>query len=159
MINLNSSTVIYRPVRQVFDFVSTFENDFEWQYGTLATVGLPKDRSAMGTFFRSIGHLMGRRVISTFEVTDYEPNRKYGFKSLSGPLQSQTSYTFDSAGTSTKINISMQANVVNFFQMDAGVLEKKMKKQLKENLAMLKTILEAKRIAPSSDAYSLVGEI
>lgn len=159
MINLNSSTVIHRPVKQVFDFVSTFENDFEWQYGTLATAGLPKDRSAIGTFFRSIGHLMGRRVISTFEVTDYEPNRKYGFKSLSGPLQSQTCYTFDSSGTSTKINISMQANVVNFFQVDAGVLEKNMKKQLQENLVMLKTILEAKRIAPSSGTHSLVGEI
>jgi hypothetical protein len=159
MINLSSSTVIHRPVRQVFDFVSTFENDFEWQYGTLATARLPRDRSTVGTFFRSIGHLMGRRVISTFEVTDYEPDQKYGFKSLSGPLQSQTSHTFDSSGTGTKIHISVQANVVNFFQADASVLEKNMKKQLKENLAMLKTILEAKPIASSSGTFSLTGEV
>jgi hypothetical protein len=158
MINLSTSTTIYRPVKQVFDFVSRFENDFEWQYGTVVTAGLPQMIGAVGTFFRSIGHLMGHRVIGTFEVTDYEPNVKSGFKSLSGPLQSQTSYTFEASGTSTKINISMQANVVNFFQMDTGILEKKMKKQLKENLAMLKNILEEKRILVYSATYSLAAE-
>jgi hypothetical protein len=147
MININISTVIYRPVRQVFDFMSVPENDFQWQYGTLASAGLSEGVSDIGTFFRSIGHLMGRRVQSTFEVTEYELNRKYGFKSLSGPLHSQTSYTFEVANGSTKINVSTQAMVVNFFQMNEGILEKKIKKQLKENLAMLKDILEAKQIS------------
>jgi uncharacterized membrane protein len=91
---------------------------------------------------------MGRRIESTFEVTEYEPNKKYGFKSLSGPLHSQTSYTFELANGSTKINISTQANVVNFFQMDERILEKKIKKQLKENLTLLKDLLEAKQILP-----------
>lgn len=151
MINLNISTIIYRPIRQIFDFVSTPENDFQWQYGTLASSRLSEGVSTIGTFFRNIGHLMGHRILSTFEVTEYEPNRKYGFKSLSGPLRSQTSYTFEIANGSTKVSASIQANVVNFFQMDEGILEKKMKKQLKENLAMLKDLLETKRILPSSE--------
>jgi hypothetical protein len=81
-----------------------------------------------------------------FEVTEYEPDRKYGFKSLSGPLHTQTSYTFESASGDTKISISTQAHVVKFFEMNERVLERKMKKQLKENLALLKDLLEAKRI-------------
>jgi len=84
MINLVSSTLIERPLKQVFDFVSTPENDFQWQSGTLATARLPKDRGAMQTFFRSIGHLMGRRNLSTFEITEFELNKKYEVKSLSG---------------------------------------------------------------------------
>jgi Polyketide cyclase / dehydrase and lipid transport len=150
MINLVSSTVIERPVKQVFDFVSTPENDYQWQYGTLATARLSKGSHAMQTFFRSIGHLMGRRNLSTFEVTEFEPNKKYGFKSLSGPLHSQTSYGFEIANGSTKITISTQVNVVNFFQLDEGILEKKMKKQLQENLAMLKDLLEAQRSLPAT---------
>jgi hypothetical protein len=159
MINLDISTIIYKPARQVFDFVSTPENDFQWQYGTLASARLSEGVSKIGTFFRSIGHLMGRRIQGTFEVTEYEPDRKYGFKSLSGPLHSQTSYTFEMANGSTKINILTQANVVNFFQVDEGILEKKMKKQLKENLAMLKDLLEAKQIMPVSETDSHTTEI
>ena len=146
MVNLNISTMIYRPIRQVFDFMSAPENDFQWQYGTLASARLSEGTSSIGTLFRSIGHLVGRRIESTFEVTEYEPNRKYGFKSLSGPLNSQTSYTFEIASGSTKVTVSTQANLVNFLQVGEGILEKKMKKQLREDLAMLKDILEAKQI-------------
>jgi hypothetical protein len=147
MINLNASTMIYRPIQQVFDFVSSPENDFQWQYGTLTAVGLSEGVSKIGSFFRSIGHLLGQRVQSTFEVTEYEPNRKYGFKSLSGPLHSQTSYTFEVASGSTKISISTQAHVVDFFQMNERLLENKMKRELKENLTLLKDVLEEKSLA------------
>jgi hypothetical protein len=146
--------MIYRPVKQVFEFMSQPENDFQWQYGTLASVRTSEGANASGTSFRSIGHLMGRRVQSTYEVTEYESNRKYGFKSLDGPLHSFTCYTFEIANGCTKIDISTQANVVNFFQVNEGLLEKKMKKQLKENLVMLKEILEAKRLHPTSETIS-----
>ena len=146
MINLISRILIERPVKQVFDFMSAPENDFQWQYGTLATARLSGCVSAIGTLFRSIGHLMGQRNLSTFEVTEYELNKKYGFQSLSGPLQSRTSYTFEIVAGSTKITVSTQANVVGFFRVADGILEKKIKKQLKEDLIMLKNLLEAKQV-------------
>ena len=147
--------MINRPVRQVFDFMSTPENDFQWQYGTLASARISEGISNIGTFFRSIGHWMGRRNLSTFEVTEYEMNKKYGFKSLSGPLNSHTSYTFEIANGNTKIIISTQANAANFLQMDEDILEKKMKKQLKENIAMLKDILEVKQNLPNAETNTL----
>jgi hypothetical protein len=142
MINLISSTFIERPVQQVFDFVSTPENDFQWRYGTLATARLPKGSDAMQSFFRSIGHLMGRRNLSTFEITEFEPNKKYGFKSLSGPVHSRTSYTLEKLNDRTRINISIQANAPNFFQITEKLLGKTMKKQLEEDVGRLKSILE-----------------
>ena len=148
MINLTSSTLIYRPVKQVFDFISTPENDFQWQYDTLASTQISEGATKIGTFFRSIGHLLGHRVQGTYEVTEYEPNEKYGFKSLSGPLQSYTSYTFENANGSTKVKISTQANIVNFLQENETRLKKNLQKQQKENLGMLKDILEARRTSP-----------
>jgi uncharacterized membrane protein len=152
MINLHVSTLIYRPMKQVFDFVSAPENDFQWQYETLAAASIPDGASKIGSFFRSIGHLLGHRTQAMFEVTEYVPNRKYAFKSLSGPLHSQTSYSFEPASGSTQISISIQAQAVNFVEMNERLLEKKMKKQLKENLALLKDLLEAKRMLPESTA-------
>ena len=75
-------------------------------------------------------------------MIDYEPNSKYSFKSLSGPLQSFTFYTLEIAKGSTQVKASVEANIINLIELSDNVLEKKMKKQLKENLAMLKTILE-----------------
>lgn len=144
MINIKSSTSIYRPIKQVFDFISTPENDFQWQYGTIASAQISEGLASVGASFQSTGHLMGYRSQSTYEITEYEPNKKYGFKSLSGPLQSFTIYTLNIGQGCTQIDMSLQANAVNVIDLNENVLEKKMKKQIKENLAMLKNILEAK---------------
>ena len=87
---------------------------------------------------------MGRRLQGTFEITEFETNRRYGFKSLSGPLRLQTLYTFEIAERSTKVIVSTEASMVDFHQISEGVLEKQLRKQLKENLVLLKGILEAR---------------
>jgi len=142
VINILSSTHIYQPIKRVFEFISNPENDFQWQYGTLSSTRVSKSIAELGACFQTIGNFMGHRIQSTFEVTEYDPNKKYGFKSLTGPLQSFTTYTFALASGYTQINLLTQANVVNFIELNENILEKKLKKQLKENLAMLKSILE-----------------
>ena len=144
MINIASSIVIYRPLSRVFDFISSSANDFEWQYGTLASGQVSDGASRVGVSFRTIGHLMGRRVQGTFEITDYEANRRYGFKSVSGPLHLHTLYTLEMADGSTRINVATQASPANMLQASEPMMKKYMQKQLKDDLAMLKSILEAR---------------
>jgi hypothetical protein len=143
MIHLVSNTKIYQPIKRVFDFISTPENDFQWQYGTLASTRLSEGIIGIGVCFQSVSHFMEYRIQSTFEVTEYEPNWRYGFKSISGPLQSFTIYTFEIIKSCTQVTISMQANAINLIGLNESVLEKKMKRQFRENLTMLKNILEA----------------
>lgn len=147
MIHLMSSILIDRPIRQVFDFVSAPENDFQWRYGTLAAATLPKQSGTLQTFFRSIGHLMGRRNLGTFEVTEFVPDKKYSFRSLSGPLHSSTSYILASiharAGSVTKLDISTRVSAPDFFQITERLMGSTMRAQLQEDGASLKKLLEA----------------
>jgi uncharacterized protein YndB with AHSA1/START domain len=143
VIHIISNTLIYQPIKRVFDFISAPENDFQWQYGTLASTRLSGIAAGLGARFQSVANFMGHRIQGTFEVTEYEPNSKYGFKSLSGPLQSFTSFALDIAKGCTRVKLTTQANIVNLIELSENVLEKKMKRQFKENLAMLKSILEA----------------
>lgn len=142
MINLNMSAMIYRPLKPVFDFVSVPENDFQWRYGTLATAQIPKGNGSLQTYFRSIAHLMGRRNLGTFEVTEFEPDKRYGFKSLSGPIHSSTSYTLENMSDGTMLHITIQVSAPNFFKITETLLYKTMKEQLEEDVSKLKDILE-----------------
>jgi uncharacterized membrane protein len=152
MIDLNASVDIYRPIQQVFEFISTTENDFQWQYGTLESARVSAGAMGVGAFFRSIGHVMGRRLLGTFEITEYETNKRYGFKSLSGPLESRTLYTFETARGSTRVNISTQVSAIDASEVNPKILEKQLKRQLKENLVLLKDLLESRR--PASERRS-----
>lgn len=146
MISFNLNEQIYRPLKQVFGFVSTPENDFQWQYGTLGSAQLSEGTIGIGTLFRTIGHFMGRRIESTYEVTEFEPYKKYGFKSVSGPVQSHTLFTFEVLAGSTKVNITTDSSAGDLFQTSDGIVEKKARKQYKENLALLKHILESGQV-------------
>ena len=144
MINVAASILIYKPPRQVFDFVSSTANDFEWQYGTLASGQISAGQAEVGASFRTIGHVMGRRLHRTFEVTEYETDSRFGFRSLSGPLESHTVYSLHASQGGTQIEVSTRAvAVVNALPERERDLERHMQKELKEDLAMLKSLLES----------------
>ncbi len=146
IISFDLNTNIYRPLNQVFSFVATPENDFQWQYGTLTSIQISEGEIGIGTVFRSVGHFMGHRIEGVYEVTEFEPNKSYGFKSRSGPMDSHTLYTFEVMGGSTKINIFTRISPGDLLKPENVAMEKKVKKQYRENLALLKGILEADRV-------------
>ncbi|MFN2119390.1 MAG: SRPBCC family protein [Anaerolineales bacterium] len=143
MINVAASILIYKPPPQVFDFVSSTANDFEWQYGTLASGQISAGQAAVGASFRTIGHVMGRRMHRTFEITEYETDSRFGFRSLSGPLESHTLYSLRAFQGGTRIEVSTRATPANALPVRERDLARHMQKELKEDLAMLKSLLES----------------
>lgn len=144
MISFDLDISIHRPIRQVFEFVSSPANNSKWQYGTIDSISIPGLTSGLGSFFRTIGHFMGRRLSGAFEVTDFETNRKYGFKSISGPVQTKTLFTFNIDGLSTRILVQADVESADYFRANEQTIAKKMKKQFKENLEHLKVLMETK---------------
>lgn len=144
---LNLTIQIYRPLQQVFTFVTTPENDFQWQYSTLASDRISGEAIGVGTLFRTVAHFMGRRIESIYEVTEFEVDKKYGFTSVSGPVDSHTLYTFEMIHIRTKINISTEMNPRGVLKTANPIDERKFRKQHQENLALLKNLLETPQIA------------
>ena len=157
MMKFDLDTFIYRPLTQVFAFVTTPENDFHWQYGTLMSTKLSKGEVGVATLFRTVGHFMGRRIESVYEVTEFEPNKRYGFKSFSGPIDSHTLYTFELIKGSIRICNSVQISLGERFKSNPITTEKTVKKEFKENLALLKDILESSRVEMPSERTLLVS--
>ncbi len=146
MISININTLILRPVWEVFDFIANTENNSLWQYGSLESVQISEGGVRVGTLFSSFGHFMGRRIQSTFEVTDFESNKSYGFKTLSGPVQLQASYTFEAVDHGTNLAVSTRVSPDGFFKLVDPIVTRVAKRQFKENLAKLKDLLEARVI-------------
>jgi uncharacterized membrane protein len=146
VISISSTITIYRPAGTVFEFISSAANDFEWQYGTLASGPMSAALPGQGTTFQTIGHLMGRRVSGTFEVTHYEAGKRYGFRSLTGPMQIVTLFTLELEKGATRVQVTTEANPVNGLEFNERLMGKYMQKQMRDDLAMLKDILEVKRV-------------
>ena len=150
MIKFDINTYIYRPLKQVFAFVATPENDFHWQYGTLLSTRLSDVEMGVGALFRSVSNFMGRRTEGVYQVTEYEPDKKYGFKSQSGPIVVSTLYMFEAMKGSTRIDLFAQITPGALGKPNNASMERRVRKQYRENFNLLKDLLEARPMDKST---------
>jgi hypothetical protein len=143
MIILELNTHIHRPLSQVFAFITTPENDFQWQYGTLSSERVSNGEVGQGTLFRAVGHFLGQRMERLFEVTRFERNKLYTYKSLSGPLSSQTSYRFAILGARTVLEMTVQLDPGSSLEPVGFKDKKQVGHQYRQDLHLLRVVLES----------------
>jgi hypothetical protein len=135
------STLIHKPVKHVFDFISTPENDGRWQTGTPETKQTSQGPLGLGSTFQSTSQDKGRPIENNFEVTAFKPGRKFAFKSVS--TQTSTSYVFDAVEAGTRLTATMQPpDPVGILKLTSPFLARQFKRQFVGDIARMKKLLE-----------------
>jgi uncharacterized protein YndB with AHSA1/START domain len=142
MISQDFSQEINAPVEKVFAFSTDFRNNSKWQDGVIETTQTPDGPTQVGTKVKDVRTFLGQKMDSTFEVTEFEPNRKVAFKSTSGPIQFMFVQKFESTGNGTKVSVHVEMEAKGFFKLAEGALGNTLKKTFEEQSAKLKSILE-----------------
>lgn len=142
MINLDLGTLVDKPIKDVFAFVSNPNNMAKWNTAVVSLEQITPGAVGVGTKFKSVGELMGQRMEGEMQVVAYEPDSKCGFQVNAGPMQVTMTITFKTVGTGTKINLNAQGNPAGVFKLAEGMMAGKVKTMMEENLARLKTALE-----------------
>ncbi len=102
--------------------------------------------TGLGATGREVHERLGRRIETTWEITEYEPNHKVVYRSTSGPGEYESAWTYESVDGGTKLAISTQWEVFDgrtFGKLSARVLEQMYHKSLGGDLQSLKRLLEA----------------
>lgn len=142
MINLDFSALIDRPIKDVFAFVTNPNNMSKWNSAVVSLEQVTPGAMNVGTKFKSIGEMMGRRIEGEMQITAYEPDTKCGFQVNAGPMQVNLTLTFKTVGTGTKVNLNAQGNPGGLFKLAEGVLAGQVKSMMEGNLVRLKKVLE-----------------
>jgi uncharacterized membrane protein len=140
---IEASLVINRAIEEVFAFAGNVENNPQWQSGVLEERVTSEGPIGAGTTYRYVSQLLGRRIETDGEITEYEPNRKYSFKSISGPFPIEGGFTFEAAEGGTRVALAVEADIGGFFKMAEPLVARAIKKQFETDVSTLKDILEA----------------
>jgi len=116
MARVKTSVVINRPVEEVFEVVTNFEKNAQWQPGCLGAKQTSEGPIGIGTTFTDGSQFLGLRIEETGEVTAYELNRKFGARTTSGPIPVKGEYTFNSVENGTRITVDAEAELGGFFK-------------------------------------------
>ena len=142
MINLDLGVLIDRPVKDVFAFVANPNNMSKWNSAVVSLEQVTPGVVGVGTKFKTVGEMMGRRIEGEMQVTTYEPDTKCGFQVQAGPMQVNLTMTFKTVGTGTKVSLNAQGNPGGLFKLAEGVMTGQVKSMMEGNLARLKSALE-----------------
>ncbi len=143
MINIEQSVVINRPIEEVFAFVTDVDNESQW-IGEIVEVKKTSEGSmGVGSTYDNVVQFLGRRIVDPHVVIQYEPNRKFGFKSNSGPVQFEGVETFESVEGGTKFTFVAKGETGGLFKLAEPIVARMINRQWETNVANLKDLLEA----------------
>jgi carbon monoxide dehydrogenase subunit G len=138
------TTMINRPVKEVFDFMTDPANNAKWQSGTESAKLISEGPLGVGSSVRTVGKLMGREFASDNEITQWDPPNVWGIKSSSGPIKFEGMNKFESKDGGTLITQSFQGEVGGFLKLAEGMAVKQIQKQVEADGQRLKKLLESK---------------
>jgi quercetin dioxygenase-like cupin family protein/uncharacterized protein YndB with AHSA1/START domain len=143
-VRIEHSVEIERPPEEVFSFVADPRNDERWTPAVEKTRKTSDGPLGAGTTFESVFRLLGRRFEASFEIAEYEPNRKVVLGSAtSGPVQLTGTRSVEEVPGGTRFTITIEGRTGGFFRVAEPIFARLASRQLKANLADLKGLLES----------------
>ena len=141
MIKVEKSTLINKPVEEVFAFVTAEGNYTKWQSGVTEVIeGGP--RNTVGSSFTEVRKFMGQEMRTTLEVTAFVPNAKWAAKVIKGPVPHEVTVTYEASNGGTKMTTCVEGEPKGFFKLAEGLVASQLEKSLAEDGQKLRELLE-----------------
>jgi threonine dehydrogenase-like Zn-dependent dehydrogenase len=96
MEKVEHTVVVERSPDDVFAYLTEPANLPEWQTSVLEAKSDGPLRA--GATLTELRKFLGVRIESTLEVTEYEPNRRFAFRVVSGPVPFRVDHAFEATG-------------------------------------------------------------
>ena len=142
MFSVEKSVHIDKPASDVFAFISDFSNDAKWQHGLVSSKQTSDGPMGVGATGQTVQKFMGREMKNDLLVTTYEPPKRFGAKTTSGPVQFEMMCTLEEMSGGTHVTVHMQGEPGGFFKVAEGMVKNELNKTLDNDFAKLKQVLE-----------------
>ena len=147
MINIELSSVINRPVDEVWKSLTNPSIAKQWMSGLLQVSSIAEGPWNVGTKIRKVQRFMGLRTEMVYDTTVYEPNRKIAYKTASGTLSGLLSYeasiTLESIESGTRLIYAGRGELGGFFKLVEPIFSRWARRRFKNDFNTFKELLEA----------------
>ena len=148
----NTITIICQPA-EVFAYLAHFENLPRWNYAISDTRKTNSGPVGVGSRYRQTRTLPTRSE-ETFEVTEFDPDRRLSIRGSLGPFHGDITYQLAPAGSGTALTNTMSLQPPGPLRLLAPLAASRVKSAVATNLDTLKQILETSGQPADGRAHS-----
>jgi uncharacterized membrane protein len=143
MLKVETTVQIDRPSEEVFAYLSNFENNPEWQSGQLQAKFTSDGPLRVGSTYDQVAKFLGRRVVSTFKVIEFESDRMVKASSTSGSFPITFTRMVEPDDEVTKVTAIIEGDAGGFFKLAEPLLKVMVKNSVDADYRNLKRIMES----------------
>lgn len=134
--------MVNRPIEEVFDYLSDFENTNEWDPGTVETKRVSGD-GGLGTTYSNISTFVGRKVDLEYTTVGHERPTYFSCQGRNKSSTATDSMRFTSQGERTQIHYRADFTFHGLVKLVAPfVVKPKLSDLADETIADITTALE-----------------
>jgi len=142
MTKIQHSVTIGQPVEQIFTFIRDTRNTARWHPSLVEARSTFEGPAQIGTRVTEVRTFLGRKVETTFEIVEMEPQTRIVMKSVSGPLPLTVAVSFESLGNASRITLDGETQARGFLKLADGIIAHILHKEMKNDLSAAKRLLE-----------------
>jgi uncharacterized membrane protein len=146
-VDVSTETVINCPIEEVAQFASDPDNATKWYVNIKSVSWKTPKPLRVGSLVEFIAEFMGKKLIYTYEITEFIPDQTFVMRTSNGPFPMETTYKWQKvADDKTKMVLRNRGTPSGFSKFFAPFMEFAMKKANQKDLKRLKEILEKSKI-------------
>ncbi|MGG1686730.1 SRPBCC family protein [Pseudalkalibacillus sp. NRS-1564] len=141
-IEVKTSILIERPPEVVFNYITNFENNPDWQSGMVSAKfinGVLRE----GATYDQVAKFLGKEIKTTFIVRQYNPYHKIQIESVDSTFPIKVTREVQVAGEGCVVKAVVEGNPGRLFSLARPVLSKLVQRSIEKDYAHLKQLLEA----------------
>jgi hypothetical protein len=139
-------TVIHRRRSEVAAYAADPDNAPAWYVNIKGVQWKTPRPLELGSQFEFTAAFLGRTLRYTYEVVEFEPDRRFVMRTAEGPFPMETTYEWSDVTTdSTRMTLRNRGEPSGFSAIVAPMMASAMKRANTKDLELLKEILESDR--------------
>ena len=142
--NLSASREIAKPATDVFAFFADASNNPRWQKGQRSCEWTTPPPIGVGSVYDQEARFLGKRVLSRFEVVEFDPGRVITIQSIQGSFPIRVRRSVEPIGHDRcRVIADIAGEPAGFFRLASKPLRRVAQRSVDADYDRLKEILES----------------
>lgn len=144
MTEVRMSTRINRSAAEVFAYLADMANNPKWQRGQERCTWTSEPPLRLGSTYDQEARFLGKKIVSSFEVVEFEPERLIRIRSTSGTMPIDVTRSVSPLGPdSCTVRAIVRGDPPGFLRLLGPLLDRMVERSVGGDYRRLKDLLEA----------------
>jgi uncharacterized protein YndB with AHSA1/START domain len=142
MIEVEHTLEIARPADDVFSYITDVSRIPEWQQS--AEEATLDGELREGARIREVRTFMGKRAVSTLEITELDPPSRFSLQVIEGPVKFAIEHALESVDGGTRVTFVGRGDTGRVPRLLVGTVKRTISREFVKDLEQLKRRLESR---------------